>query len=58
MHAKDRIEYRKFLKEAMHEVSNDEELNLLRNFDYNSEKYCFSQSLKGFIGIGISDSMN
>jgi hypothetical protein len=42
----------------MLEVSNDEELDVLRNFDYNSERYCYSQTDASFVGIGISDSMN
>ncbi len=31
---------------------------MLRNFDYNSEKYCYSQIEPSYVGIGISDSMN
>jgi hypothetical protein len=58
MHAKDKQEYRRALNEAMLEVSNDEELEVLKNFDYNSDRYCYSQTDASFVGIGISDSMN
>ena len=42
----------------MNTVHNDEELSVLRNFDLNAEKYCYSQAYASFVGIGISDAMN
>jgi glycine cleavage system H lipoate-binding protein len=58
MHSKDRQEYRRALEEAMLSVSSDEELEVLKNFDYNSDRFCYSQTDASFVGIGISDSMN
>jgi hypothetical protein len=33
-------------------------MSVLRNFDLNSDKYCYSQVDPTFIGIGISDAIN
>ena len=37
---------------------NDKELQLLRNFDMYSSSYCYSQIGHGFVGIGVSNSVN
>jgi hypothetical protein len=31
---------------------------MLQSFDMQSERYCFSQVLGSFVGIGISDAIN
>ena len=56
IHAKNRVEYRKLFKEAKKTIANEKELNLLRSFDMNSERYCYSQVGDGYVGIGVSDS--
>jgi len=43
LNVSNKAEYRKIFRELMREVNNDKELNLLRIFDNNSEKFCFSQ---------------
>lgn len=43
LHASNRAEYRILFNQLKNEVNNDKELNLLRIFDSNSEKFCFSQ---------------
>jgi hypothetical protein len=40
------------------EIQTDEELQLLRNFDLQSEKYCYAQVGPKFVGIGVSNSCN
>jgi len=58
IHASNKTTYRKIFREALKEVSNDKEANLLRNFDLYSERYCYSQIEDNFVGIGISNSCN
>ena len=58
MHARNRIEYRSIFKELKKIINNDKELDILRVFDQNSDKYCFSQVPEIFMGVSISNSFN
>ena len=58
LHVSNKAEYRRVLRQLMAEVNNDKELALLRIFDSNSEKFCFSQISPEFVGASISNSIN
>lgn len=58
IHAKNKVEYRKWLKVAMRGLANDKELKTLRSFDLNSEKYAFSQVEGKYVGLSVSNSIN
>lgn len=58
MHAKDKQQYRRLLRKTMRQLTNDKQLQTLRNFDLNSESYCYSQIEPGWVGIGVSNSPN
>lgn len=39
-------------------MTTEKEIDLLRNFDLHSEKYCYSQAISKYVGKGISNNIN
>jgi hypothetical protein len=58
IHVPTKEEYRKLFRELKKEIYNDKELEILRIFDMNSDKYCYSQIPAKFVGSSISNSIN
>jgi hypothetical protein len=58
IHAKDKYEYKRFFEETINQLSSDDEVKVLQDFDFHSEKYCYSHIPPAFVGFGVSEAMN
>jgi hypothetical protein len=58
IHAKDKFEYKRLFEETLAQLSSDDEIKVLQDFDYHCEKYCYAHIPATFVGFGVSDAMN
>lgn len=42
----------------MNQLTSDDEIKVLQDFDYHCEKYCYAHIPPTFVGFGVSDAMN